>query len=593
VLLGYYSLLALVGVASAAICMSLALFRDEIGRVALALRQGASGFAGGVARHVVDANPSASASGGGCRDSSRGCDVDWLTRLMLLSFSIALSVLMIVFRQATWSWSSLTQFWVSTAAAVIGALCIIRTPAIARAVIPQNQTAQSLAWIRCVVCAGLLILATRVRLSDIALLPTELIRFQTLVSPLVDAWWTPAQLRTPGLLSAIQWVTIGSLVCAMLGLGARPMMFLAALSYTLFYHLQITYTHFYHSGLIPLQILYALCFMPTHRALSLDRVIAGALFRTESRSIAPSATLVYGWCVFVCWTIYGVSYCATGLSKFWVNPWWLSDGNVLAMSLSDSLHIIEYDFNLAARMVNWGIAGFVFPVVGFAAMAIEWGGILILMYGWARLVVPWAIAALHLGIWLCHDFLFYELAVMPLMFLPLMLQACNRERVSQLPATILPGWMRVGGTVVVSALCSVIISGWLYSRDSFPLLSYWGMYGVHANRPLEWVHYSSLYKVRASGTRERTELIEYFSILNHARWLDHVAYTSDPERLKRMKALFAKVYEIEQSSSDPVVGFDIESNSWNVKDAPSDRNFGAPTNRMRFKRDGTVVEEKM
>jgi hypothetical protein len=371
------------------------------------------------------------------------------------------------------------------------------------------------------------------------------------------------------------------------------MMFLAALSYTLFYHLQITYTHFYHSGLIPLQILYALCFMPTHRALSLDRVIAGALFRTESRSIAPSPTLVYGWCVFVCWTIYGVSYCATGLSKFWVNPWWLSDGNVLAMSLSDSLHIIEYDFNLSARMVNWGIAGFVFPVVGFAAMAIEWGGILILMYGWARLVVPWAIAALHLGIWLCHDFLFYELAVMPLMFLPLMLQACNRERVSQLPATILPGWMRVGGTVVVSALCSVIISGWLYSRDSFPLLSYWGMYGVHANRPLEWVHYSSLYKVRASGTRERTELIEYFSILNHARWLDHVAYTSDPERLKRMKALFAKVYEIEQSSSDPVVGFDIESNSWNVKDAPSDRNFGAPTNRMRFKRDGTVVEEKM
>jgi hypothetical protein len=576
----YYSVLALIGVGATAVFLAILFFKDEVCLVLLRLRP------------VVCSSKRVGAARLGDASSREEC-INWVTRLMLLFFFVAISVLMIEFRKATWNWSSSTQFWVSVAAAVIGAISIFRNPAIERAVIPRDQTAKSLAWIRCVVCAGLLILSTRVSLSDIALLPTELIRFKTLVSPLINALWTPAQLRTPSTLSTIQWVTISSLFCAMLGLGARPMMFLAALSYTLFYHLQITYTHFYHSGLIPLQILYALCFMPTHRALSLDRVIARELFGDRVSSTPLSATRLYGWCVYVCWAIYGVSYFATGLSKFWVDPWWLSNGNVLAMSISDSLHLIEYDFNLAARMVNWGIAGFVFPVVGLAAMAIEWAGILILVYGWARLFIPWFIAALHLGIWLCHDFLFYELAVMPLIFLPVLVGAFRRECLSSSKAGNPPLWMRAGGAAVVSGLCSLIISGWLYSRDSFPLLSYWGMYAVHSNRPLEKVNYFTMYKVRASGVRERTELIEYFSVLNHARWLDHVAYTSDPERLNRMKALFAKVYEIEQASSDPVVGIDIENNVWDLKAEPSDPHFGSPTHRMRFRRDGTVVEDRI
>jgi hypothetical protein len=576
----YYASLALIGVCSTALFLLILFFKEEACLAVLRFRQLVCGSNRGGALAPGDL-------------SARQDCIDWITRLMLLFFFVALSVLMIEFRTATWNWSSSTQLWISVAAAVIGAIWIFKNPSIERAVIPRDQTAKSLAWIRCVVCAGLLILATRVSLSDIALLPIELIRFKTLVSPLVDALWSPAQLRDPSTLSRIQWVTISSLLCAMLGFGSRPMMFLAALSYTLFYHLQITYTHFYHSGLIPLQVLYALCFMPSHRALSLDRVIARAIFGDRASLTPLSATPLYGWCVYVCWTIYGVSYCATGLSKFWVNPWWLSDGNVLAMSLSDSLHLIEYDFNLAARMVNWGIAGFVFPVVGFAAMAIEWAGILILVYGWARLVVPWFIAGLHLGIWLCHDFLFYELAVMPLIFLPVLGQAFRPESASQSHSATPPLWIRAGGAALVSALCSLIISGWLYSRDSFPLLSYWGMYAVHSNRPLEKVHYFTMYKVRASGLRERTELIEYFSVLNHARWLDHVGYTSDPERIARMRALFSKVYEIEQGNSDPIVGIDIENNVWDVKAAPSDRNFGSPTQRMRFRRDGSVVEETL
>lgn len=589
--LNYYSVLTFIGIGSFGVFLALLFFREEVICAIGGFRRGGFRKVGAVRAHERENLIS-------LVDCSRTNLIDEscserLSRLMLLFFAVAMSVLLIVFRQTTWHWPPLTQAWASVLLAILGALCIMLSPSIARAVIPRDQTAQSLAWIRLVVCAGLLLLATRVNLADIALLPAELIRFRTLVSPLVDAIWTPNELRDAATLSAIQFVTIVSLVCAMLGFGARPMMILAALSYTLFYHLQITYTHFYHSGLIPLQILYVLCFMPTHRSLSLDRVIARRLRPTLTSTSSSAPTLTYGWCVYLCWTIYGVSYFATGLSKFWVDPWWPSDGNVLAMSLSDSLHIIEYDFNLSGLMVNWGVANFIFPVVGLAAMVIEWSGILILIYGWARLVIPWLIASLHFGIWFCHDFLFYELALMPLMFLPLLRQALWQKQAPPSRPLATTPWMRLGGAAIVSGVCSLILSGWLYSRDSFPLLSYWGMYAVHSNRPLEWVHYSTVYKVRASGTRERTELHEYFSILNHARWLDHLGYSSDPERLKRMKALFAKVYEIEQSSIDPVVSFEIESNSWNVKDDPSDSNFGSPTHRMRFNRDDTVTEEKL
>lgn len=515
------------------------------------------------------------------------------TRLMLVCCAVALSVPLIFIRQATWSWTPQAQLWFAVAAATIGAWWIVRHPAIARAVLPRHQTAYSLAWIRVVVCLGLLVLATRVRFADIALLPVELIRFDTLVSPLVDLLWNPADLRNPQILGAIQWVTVGSLLGAAFGLGGKPVMFLAAGAYTVFYHVQITYTHFYHSGLIPLQILYALCFMPTHRALALDTVIARRVFGDRPPPAPMTSDATYGWCVYLCWAIYGVSYFATGLSKFWVNPFWAANGNVLGMSLSDSLHIIEYDFNLSAKLVQWGIADALFPSLGVGAMVIEWAGVLILISGLARLVLPWLIGSLHLGIWFCHDFLFYELAVMPLIFLPQIWAMAKAPLPAAQPQRESPRWMRNGAAALVSGIITLIMAGWLYSRDSFPLLSYWGMYAVPSHRPLEQVHYSTLFKVRASGSRERTELIEYFSVLNHARWLDHVAFTSDRAQLRRMKALFDKVFELESGSPDPVVRFDVESNSWNVRTHPQDPNFGAPTGRLSFHRDGTVVEEKI
>ena len=296
--LNYYSVLTFIGIGSFGAFLALLFFREEVICAIGGFRHGGFSKVGAVRAHERENLIS-------LVDCSRTNLIDEscserLSRLMLLFFAVAMSVLLIVFRQTTWHWPPLTQAWASVLLAILGALCIMLSPSIARAVIPRDQTAQSLAWIRLVVCAGLLLLATRVNLADIALLPAELIRFRTLVSPLVDAIWTPNELRDAATLSAIQFVTIVSLVCAMLGFGARPMMILAALSYTLFYHLQITYTHFYHSGLIPLQILYVLCFMPTHRSLSLDRVIARRLRPTLTSTSSSTPTLTYGWCVYLC-----------------------------------------------------------------------------------------------------------------------------------------------------------------------------------------------------------------------------------------------------------------------------------------------------
>jgi hypothetical protein len=263
------------------------------------------------------------------------------------------------------------------------------------------------------------------------------------------------------------------------------------------------------------------------------------------------------------------------------------------MSLSDSLYLIEYDFNLAAHMVNWGIAQPLFLLVGVSAMVIEWAAILILIYPWARVVFPWLILGLHAGIWLCHDFLFYDLAILPLMFLPQVLARFRGETVATVQSVPVGNLYRCVRTAVGSSVCTLIIAGWLFSRDVFPLLSYWGMYAVHAEQPLEWVHYATVFKVRASGARERTELIEYFSVLNHARWLDHVGYRPDPQDSVRMRALFNKVFELESASPDPVVRFEVESNSWNVLTDPKDKKFGVATHRLRFDRDGTVTEERL
>ena len=481
-----------------------------------------------------------------------------------------------------------------SAALAAGGYFLITRPWFAQKYIPA-ATASRLGFVRIVVCAALLLMAIKDDLQSTLILPADFIRHTTLISPFLDVFPQITDVRNPLFLAIVQFGTIAFLATGLLGLFTRFSLLLAAIGYTIFYHTQILYTHFYHSGLVPLLILYLLILCPCGDAFSLDRVLR---MRSKLRA-APAVrdSLQYGYSVFLCWSVFAFCYFVAGISKLSVDPFWGQGANLKRITLADSVVLIEYDHNLALKYVPEFIPDLLLTLAASGAVAIEISAILVLFSPVARYFVPLLTVCLQLGIFLGQEFIFFDLLLLPLIFV-------DPDRVKK----ALPGWARFRTAVpehpppveskprnsgdfprglrskaLLFALTgTLVISGWLFKVERFPLLSAWGMYALDYTHP--WfshgVSYSKIFVVKGSGERSQTDLDEYVDFLGHARWMDVTTLPHGHPRWNQLFDAIASHYNRGQLGPHQIQRFEVEWWYWNFKPSPDERNFGTLGNLM-------------
>ncbi len=273
----------------------------------------------------------------------------------------------------------------------------------------RGGTATSLAGIRILVCGVSLAVVLDEHLPSTALLPRALLDWDSVIGPLR---WVPgfqALLASGPALAGLEFLALGALVAAALGWRTRVTLPLATLAYLLVAGILRFYSRFFHTGLVPLLLLIALCATPCGDALSLDR-----RRRTES-SHPEAARPRYGWSRWLCWLVLAASYFEAGLSKLRKGGllWWHPD-NLRDIVLTDGLNPMRFDF-------DGGLHAFVAPdalfaAMGLGALAVELAYPLVLVSRRARRVMPLAAIGMHLAILLLQNVAFFDLMALQLLF---------------------------------------------------------------------------------------------------------------------------------------------------------------------------------
>ena len=172
--------------------------------------------------------------------------------------------------------------------------------------------ATTLARIRILVSGILLTSTLWEHLPSTAAIPRELIRpmgVLKLLYALPIGFERMAASATA--LGIFQAVTAGLLLLSLLGWRTRATVPLAALAYTILGGLLRQYVWFYHTGLIPLYVLWVLSVTPCGDGFSLDR-----RRRTrDGRETSDEPRSVYAWSRYACWVAVALPYFAAGASK--------------------------------------------------------------------------------------------------------------------------------------------------------------------------------------------------------------------------------------------------------------------------------------
>jgi hypothetical protein len=344
--------------------------------------------------------------------------------------------------------------------------------------------------------------------------------------------------RNPSVLLILQWGTSISLLGVIAGCFTRFSLCLAAVGFTFLYSLQISYTHFFHSGLIPLQMLYILCFSKCQEALSVD-----SLFRASEKPVSGTSR---SSTFFACSMVYVLSYYFCALSKWKSRPFWADAKNVKSQLLSDSLSLLHPlgDLDAMLNFVAWNPPDWVFSMLGLFTLFVELAPILMVFGIWALRLVPLLLACFHLGIFVFNKFLFLDLILLPLIFLPFWTRSAYRGKDS--PSRVGP---RFPDVLLPAIAITVLACGWILRLEQFPLFTQWAMYSGFMYE----AQYVQMYATSADGRRFKTDLSKAIGFLGDARWLDlvHKPAPNNDEQKERLNRVLDKFMEVYNSRAGP------------------------------------------
>ena len=216
-----------------------------------------------------------------------------------------------------------------------------------------------------------------------------------------------------GALAVFRTVTLVVLGAAALGAFSRVTVPLGAALYFVVAGLMRQPTWPYHTGLVPLYAMAVLAFFPSGDGLSIDAWLARRRdgSTTLERDTRDPRSALYGWGRFAWFATLALPYTEAGLSKLCNGglTWW-EPINLRAILYLDSLNPMEFDFDLGLAAAPLPDA--FFALLGLSAVLGEVAMVFVLFSRRARLVAPAVMIAMHVGIVLLQNILFFDLILM-------------------------------------------------------------------------------------------------------------------------------------------------------------------------------------
>ena len=270
----------------------------------------------------------------------------------------------------------------------------------------------ALAYVR-ILCASVLLANTLWEdLASIALLPAAAAQPMGVLEYLHRLPGAAAFVRNPECLLTLEWSTALFLLLGILGLRTRVVLPLACFGYLLLAGLLREYSWFYHTGLVPLWVLFVLCFTPCGDALSLD-----ARARRRRGDPTPAPSEVYAWSRYACWAVLAAAYLNAGLSKLLIGgvEWVTTPLNLKSKIVGDSMRVMQFDWGIGPLLIDMPDAFFMLLAGG--TILAEVGYPLVIFSRRARIVLPILMAGMHIGILFMQNVFFFDLILMQFVFL--------------------------------------------------------------------------------------------------------------------------------------------------------------------------------
>jgi hypothetical protein len=275
-------------------------------------------------------------------------------------------------------------------------------------------TAQSLAFIRILICTILVVDTLTIDLGDAALFPPS-VRLPMGVVHVISMLplGLDALNSSENGLRVWQALTAACLIFGALGYRTRYVIPAAFALYMIQGGIIRQYDRLFHTGLTPLYVLAVLCVLPSGDAWSLDR---RRRIRRGLPVVPDDAMLpIYGWARYICWIPVVLVYVEAGLTKLVrVGPMWWKASNMRAIILRDSVERAELRWVFIPQILK--LPDFVFDLLGILTLTIEIGFFIVLLSTAARYLLPAMVAGMHLGIYLLQGLRFFDLMFLQLIF---------------------------------------------------------------------------------------------------------------------------------------------------------------------------------
>jgi hypothetical protein len=438
---------------------------------------------------------------------------------------------------------------------------------------------RALACIRIVVCSTLLASVLWEDLASSAELPAELIQPMGVMKLLHAVPGFAALSRSAPALGALQGATAVLLVLGVVGWRARIVLPLAALGYLVLGGLLRQYSWFYHTGLVPLYVLFVLATTRCADALSLDR----RRWQRQGRALpAPDApAAVYGWARYACWTAVALPYFAAGLSKIRNGgAAWFEAANLKGILLRDTLDPMEFDWRVSLRLADLPDA--FFALLAVAAVGSEVLYVTVLFSRRARAVLPPVTALLHFGIWFLQNILFFDLILLQLVFLDWdrwwsRLRAAGSDlaaRARSEPAAADAVW-----APRLRFLAGILLFCWVALVEQYPFTAFQMYSGAGSADTVSYLRVEARY---AGGGTERAPIEEIFPALRDSRYRAAFRGCFDARNRPACDALLAAILERSRRTGRPLESIEVQLRRATLRSPPADPESGSVTQRYRY-----------
>jgi hypothetical protein len=314
-------------------------------------------------------------------------------------------------------------------------------------------------------------------------------------------------------------------------------------------------------------MLYLLCLLPCGDAFALVKKSPAdsQIRRGENR---------YGNALFSCAAVYVLTYFVCGLSKWTSDPFWGSTENLRHILIQDSMNFGEPIFgsDLMPAYLQAGYPNLLFGAMGVGALITETAGLIFVIHRGARPLLLVLFCLLHLGIYFGQKVPFADLMVLPLAFVPvdeLRKRLFDTKSLAEGPPmqSVLGRRKRAAPAAFFSAL---ILCGWYFGWEVFPISSVWNMYGYVARRP--HITYDILTAVDRSGRKFRPDLGDQIPLLRDWQELIPFPESRDPGEMRKLQTTlltYAQLHNSNVPAERHILSFELDRYIWNVTQDPA------------------------